>query len=213
MIPVFHWFLNLRCLFDAFYFFESWSPQTQQELTSFIMITPVEFSLSSYWHIALAIDQEKPHGKPNQHHTMFTLHEVQARIASQWRLVTIFTIITIILHFLNWPTIGAYADGSHLHNQQQPSSPNLKTECKTNPYKRRLDFCLQHKFRGANFGGILFLWEKGIFSGKGPTQRCLVFLIQSPQNACAHFHVQTWNYQTLEGKTSLTTIFLATPKS
>jgi len=30
-------------------------------------------------------------------------------------------------------------------------------------------------FTGANFGGILFLWEKGIFSGKGPTQRCLVF--------------------------------------
>jgi hypothetical protein len=41
----------------------------------------------------------------------------------------------------------------------------------------------------------------------------LSFLIQSPQNACAHFHMQIWNYQTLEGKTSLTTIFLATPKS
>ncbi len=109
------------------------------------MITPVEFSLSSYWHIAVATDQEKPHGKPNQHQTMFTLHEVQARIASQWRLVTVFTIITIILHFLNWPTIGTYADGSHLHNQLQPSSRNLKTECKTNPYERRLDCCLQHK--------------------------------------------------------------------
>ncbi len=176
----------------------SWgySPVPQQhyqyQLTSFTMITPVEFSLSSYWDIALATDQENPHGKPNQHQTMFTFHEVQARIASQWRLVTIFTIITIILHFSNWPTIGACADGSHLHNQQQPSSRNLKTECKTNPYKRRLDCYLQHKkIQGSKLWWPCFSGRRASFQARVLHRDVLSFLVQSPQNACAHFHMQT----------------------
>jgi hypothetical protein len=159
------------------------------------MIKPVEFSLSSYWHIALAIDQEKPHGKPNQHQTMFTLLEVQARIASQWRLVTIFTIITIILHFLNRPTIGAYADGSHLHNQQQPSSPNLKIECRTNPYKSRLDCCLQHKkFQGSKlWWHLVSLGEGHLFrQGSYTEMPCL----SSYNLLKMHVHIFTCKFET-----------------
>ncbi len=120
---------------------------------------------------------------------MFTLHEVEARKASQWRLFTIFTIITIVLHFLNRPTIEVYADGSHLHNQQQPSSQNLKTECKTNPYKRRLDFCLQHKkFRGKLWWHLVSLGEGHLFRQGSHTEvPCLPHTISS-KCMCTFWH-------------------------